>query len=211
MAITLPYTPTANADYGTVTWSSMTTTSDGDLYEYRTMTSQGYSTINSFTRQTDGTFLMNITIYSYSLITRTNTGYARGNMTFQTTPLIQIYNQTLATAITVYNSALTTVVSNAVTGSITHSTTVNVTVPYNWFTGTNITWYLVTQQVVTCTTTAETATHIKSESTFEVPLNYNMTVRYADALYTVKYVWVRSSDALQPALKINVDYGGTIR
>lgn len=211
MAITLPYTPTANIEYGSIQWSSSTVTSAGTYYEYRTMTSQGYSTINSFTKQADGSFLMNITIYSYSLITRTNTGYARGAMTFQTTPLIQVYNQALGTAITVYNASLTTSVNDSTSGSITHSTTLNISIPATWFQSGNDVWYLITQQVVTCTTTGETTTHIKTESTFQVLLAFNIVVRYANTLRPVINMWVRYNDALYPVKGFNVDYNGVLK
>ena len=195
MAITLPYS-TANTQYGSDTFSTSTSTSDGTYYNYVTMTSQGYCTVNSFARQTDGSVLASIYVYSYSAITRTNDGYTTGTYTLQTTPTIQLYNSVLGSYITVYNASLTTTVDDASTGSITHSSTVNVSIPAAWFNTANQTWIFTSQQVVTVVTTAATATHTKTETSFTVPNLFNVWVRYADGLYLVKDIWVRKDDAL---------------
>ena len=209
MAITLPYS-TTNSQYGSTTFSSSRSTSSGTYYNYTTMTSQGYSRINSFTRQSDGSFIASIYINSYSAITRTNTGYTTGTYTLQTTPNIRLYNSVLGTYITVYNAALTTTVGDDSTGSITHSSTVNVTIPSSWFLESNQTWIFNTQQVVTVVTTSESSTHTKTETSFVVPNIFNIWVRYADGLYLVKDIWVRKDDALYYAKSLNVDYNGVI-
>lgn len=210
MAITLPYS-TVNLEYGSTQWSSYTSTSTGTYYNYRTMDSQGYCTMNSFTRQNDGSILASIYVWAYSLITRTNTGYLTGAYTFQTIPLIQIHNQTLNSSITIYNASLTTSVGDATTGSITHASTVNVSIPASWFEPANQAWIFVTQQTVSCVNTGESVIHYKSETAFVVPYLYNVTVRYADALYPAKNIWVKYNDSLYVAKSLNVDYGGVIK
>ena len=209
MAITLPYS-TTNSQYGSTTFSSSRSTSSGTYYNYTTMTSEGYATINSFTRQSDGSFLANIYIHSYSLITRTYDFYWTGVYTLQTTPTIRLYNAALSSYITVYNASLTTTVDDESTGSITHSATVDVTIPASWFLESNQTWIFNTQQVVTVVTTSESSTHTKTETSFVVPNIFNIWVRYADGLYLVKDIWVRKDDALYYAKSLNVDYNGVI-
>ena len=135
--ISFPYTTESGA-YG----STLSNTYEWyvQYYQYPTVTdtmksSNAYMTINSITQNTDDTITLNISIYSQNAITRTGTsGYTASTFTFISQPTIQLHNQSLGTSVTVYNSAISTTVADngsgtTVSSSITHSSTVNVSIP----------------------------------------------------------------------------------
>lgn len=216
---TFPYTPSADAQYGSTQFTqTMNISNSEQVLNYITMTSQGYSTINSYSRNTDGTYTVNITIYSYSYITlqisNLNVYQFFPTYNFQTTPTIQIHNYQLNSDISVYNSALTTSITHSATtgtynSSITHSTTVNITVPATWFIIPNRVWKLNTSQLIQCTTTSHSGTHTKTEPYFNM-CNFPIWIRYNDELVPVKEIWVRKDDALSLVKKININKDGAL-
>lgn len=210
MAITMPYS-TANTEYGTITWSSVLVLSDADAYEYRTMTSQGYYTLNSITKNNAGSVIANIYYYSYSLITRWHTGYAVGTYTFQSTPFIRINNPALGSYINIYNGSLTTTVADAANGSITHAGTINVTLPEDWLLIANRNWNFTVQQTVTCVNTGETITHVKTEPVMAMPPIYNVWVNDNGVLKAAIGIWTNNNGVLREVKNIGTNYNGALK
>ena len=117
---------------------------------------------------------MNISVYSQNAITRTGTsGYTASTFTFISQPTIQLHNQNLGTSISVYNSAISTTVADngsgtTVSSSITHSTTVNISVPSTWFESDNTAWYFTISDKLTISDVSATLTNTKTFSVFNV-------------------------------------------
>lgn len=207
MAIVYPYNP-GSTQYGTMssiyTWYVQ-------YYQYPTNTSTIYSyfayQLNSATIVSGGV-QMSITIYNQDAINRQGTtGYTAPTFTYKSLPTITLYNMTLGTSISVYNAEISTTVAasgngTVTTGSITHSTTLNILVPMTWFDSANSTWRFNVSELVTIVDTAVTQTNVLSTATFIVPPVYNVVVRYENALYTAKAIWVRKDDALFPVQSI---------
>lgn len=174
--ISFPYTTESGA-YG----STLSNTYEWYVqwYQYPTITdtmksSNAYMTINSITQNANDTVTLNISIYSQNAITRTGTSrYTASTFTFISQPTIQLYNQNLGTSITVYNSAISTTVADngsgtAVSSSITHSATVNVSVPSTWFESDNTAWYFTISDKLTISDVSATLTNTKTFATFNV-------------------------------------------
>lgn len=207
----MPYS-TANTEYGTITWSSFLVLSDTDAYEYRTMTSQGYCTLNSITKNNAGSVIANIYYYSYSLIKRWHDSErVVGTYTFQSTPLIRIYNPALNSYINIYNASLTTTVADAVNGSITHAGTVNVTIPESWLLTANRNWQFAAQQTVTCVNTGETTTHVKTEPVMAMPPIYNVWVNDNGVLKAAIGIWTNDNGVLKEVKNIGTNYNGALK
>lgn len=210
MAIAMPYS-TANSEYGSTLWQSVLVLSDTDAYNSRIVTSQGYCTLNSVTKNNAGSVIANIYYYSYSLIRRSHTGYTIGDFTFQTTPLIRIYNPTLSSYITVYNASLTTVVPEATDGSITHAGTVNVTIPETWLLAANRNWQFFVQQTVTCISTGETVTHVKTDPVMAMPPIYKVWMNDNGVLKEAIGIWVNDNGTLKEVKNIGINYNGGLK
>lgn len=214
--ITLPYT-TESGTYGT-TFSS-TYTWYVPYYQYPTnvskITSSAYMKINSFAPNGD-IVDVNITIYSKNAITRTGTsGYTCSTFTFKTQPTIKLNNVALGTSIELYNMALTTTVGDngsgtAVSGSITHSATLTISVPRTWFLIENSQWNFSISDVITIVDTSATHTNNKTFASFNVAPLFVMTVRKDGVLYRVNDITIRKDGVLYPADKLVMRVGGQL-
>lgn len=141
---------------------------------------------------------VNISIYSKNAITRTGTsGYTCSTFTFKSQPTILLHNKTLGESVEVYNMALTTTVADngsgtAVSGSIVHASTLDVTVPSSWFIEENRQWYFTISDLITIVNTGVTHTNTKTFDTFVVDALYNVWVKKSISLpdgYTqLKYI-----------------------
>lgn len=141
---------------------------------------------------------VNISIYSKNAITRTGTsGYTCSTFTFKSQPTILLNNKTLSESIEVYDMALTTTVADngagtAVSGSIVHASTLDVTVPSSWFIEENRQWYFTISDLITIVDTGVTHTNTKTFNTFVVDALYNVWVKKSISLpdgYTqLKYI-----------------------
>lgn len=141
---------------------------------------------------------VNISIYSKNAITRTGTsGYTCSTFTFKSQPTILLHNKTLGESVEVYDMALTTTVADngtgtAVSGSIVHASTLDVTVPSSWFIEENRQWYFTISDLITIVDTGVTHTNTKTFDTFVVDALYNVWVKKSIVLpegYTqLKYI-----------------------
>lgn len=141
---------------------------------------------------------VNISIYSKNAITRTGTsGYTCSTFTFKSQPTILLHNKTLGESVEVYDMALTTTVADngsgtAVSGSIVHASTLDVTVPSSWFIEENRQWYFTISDLITIVNTGVTHTNTKTFDTFVVDALYNVWVKKSISLpdgYTqLKYI-----------------------
>ncbi len=173
-----------------------------------TMTPTSNFTINSVVMGSPNA-TVNVTIYDSTLIERSGSvGYAAGVFTYSTVPTIRLYNNTLGTYVAVYNTSLSTTVAdnsgNYISGTILHSQTLNISVPATWFQSPNTTWNVQVSNLMTIVSTAVSQTNTRTSVNFYVPLSFNMTVRYADALRPVLNMWVRKDDALVTVQTITV-------
>jgi hypothetical protein len=182
-------------------------------YQYPTNTSTIYSyadaTIYAPTPVGTGVQVP-IAIYNNNAIYRVGTsGYTAPTFTYKSLPTISLYNVNLGQSIVIYNAEIsTTVADNGVgtqtSGSILHNIGVYPIVPYNWFEPAYSTWQIRHSEVVTIVDTAVTQTNTFTSASFVVDPVFNVTVRYADALYKAKNIWVRKDDVLCPVKTMKV-------
>lgn len=208
MAITLPYS-TANVQFGTDTYVYGWSTSVGSYSNSSVMTSSGYTRINSITRNPDGTRTVNVTVYYLMAISRS--GSDSGVYTFQSTPNVRFYNSVLASYITIYNAALTTTCATGASASITHSSTVNISVPATWFATSTATWNFSTTQECKVVTSGAVYTHTKIDAAFIIETLRSIVVNVDGVLKTASAVWARTNDTLNPLIDMKIDVDGVLK
>ena len=177
MAVTLPY----SINFGQYGSFSSLYTWYVQYYQYPTnnsvITSNASATINSKT-PSGSNIILSISIYNLNNITRTGTsGYTAPTFTYTTTPTFRLNNINTGESIIIYNTGISTTVAangvgTATTGSITHNSTINVTVPSTWFSS-NLT--ISISEVVLIVDTAATQTNSALSAQFFIAIDIQRT------------------------------------
>lgn len=187
------------------------------MYDIVTNTFFGNNGTGTFTygELKSGYVDVSFTIYSKNAITRTGTnGHTCTTFTYESQPTIKVNNVKLGESIELYDGELTTTVADngvgtAVSGAITHSATVVVQIPRNWFLEDNSEWNYSISDALMIMNTSANKTNTHTFANFNVAPLFNIWVRKPIGLpegYTqLKYIEGTGTQYVDTGFKPNQD------
>lgn len=193
--------------------------STGNIGMYDTVTNTFYNNNGTGTfaykEFTDSFVTASFTILSQNPITRTGTsGYTCSDFTFESRPTIKVNNVTLGESIELYDMELSTSVADngagtAVSSSITHSATVEVEIPRDWFSAANATWNFSISDTLSIMNSGVSSTNTHTFASFVAPTLMNIWVKMPLGLpseYTqVEYIESTGTQYVDTLYKPNQD------
>lgn len=156
---------------------------------------------------------VNFTIYSKNNITRTGTsGYTCTTFTFESQPTIKVNNVALGESVELYDAELTTTVADngagtAVSGTITHSATIDVQIPRSWFAKENSEWNFSISDALMIMNTSASATNTYTFASFNVEPLLNVYVckelKLPEGYTLLKYIESTGTQYIDTGFKPN--------